>query len=102
MIIDLDIKRRRKKKKTRVPCVQPRIRWGGLTTARPFMIGLKLAATGACGSSGDVDNMWSKTTDCIMIATREVLGISRPVDTKRIGGGIERFKEKWKSRRFLC
>ncbi|KAG5572154.1 hypothetical protein H5410_061920 [Solanum commersonii] len=65
--MDLDIKRMKKKKKARVTCDQPRIRWGGLTTARPLMIGVKLAAMVSCGS-----------TDCIRIATREVLGVSRP------------------------
>lgn len=54
----------------------------------------------AWSSSEDVNNIWVKIANCIREADTDVLRVSKGmVDTKEIGGGMEKSKVKWKQRR---
>ena len=48
----------------------------------------------------DASSMWLTTADCIRVAAREVLGVTKGF-IKGTGGGMERFKVKWKLRKLL-
>ncbi|XP_060171841.1 uncharacterized protein LOC132603008 [Lycium barbarum] len=73
LVMDLAIKMTRKE---RVVEDRHRIRWGSLTTISALEMGEKLKDMGAWDSSGDATSMWDKTTSCIRVVAREVLGVS--------------------------
>ncbi|XP_075104915.1 uncharacterized protein LOC142179002 [Nicotiana tabacum] len=68
--MDLEIKRSRMK---RVGWRKPKIKWGNLTKE----LGEKLLSVRAWTSVGDASSMWSMTADCIRVAAREVLGVTK-------------------------
>ncbi|XP_070028890.1 uncharacterized protein LOC142161962 [Nicotiana tabacum] len=74
LVMDLEIKRSRRK---RVGCRQPKIKWGNLTKDKGQELWEKLLAMMAWISMGDASNMWSMTADCIRVASREVLGVTK-------------------------
>ncbi|XP_070010589.1 uncharacterized protein [Nicotiana sylvestris] len=72
--MDLEIKRSRRK---RTGCKKPMIKWVNLTKDKAQELGEKLLAMRAWMSMGGASSMWFKTADCIRVATREVLGVTK-------------------------
>ncbi|XP_070045911.1 uncharacterized protein [Nicotiana tomentosiformis] len=70
LVMDLEIMRKRRK---RAMYSQHRIKWGALTEAKAYELGVKLLTMGAWRSSGDVNFMWITTVQCIReVREREV------------------------------
>ncbi|XP_070004186.1 uncharacterized protein LOC142163483 [Nicotiana tabacum] len=74
LVMDLEIVRKRKKWDM---YGQPRIRWCALTYDKAQELGQKALAMGAWRISGDASCMWTTTIECIRLATRELLGVSK-------------------------
>nr|XP_016481350.1 PREDICTED: uncharacterized protein LOC107802379 [Nicotiana tabacum] len=74
LVIDVGIVIKKKKRFVRG---QPRIRRGALAKDNAHKLEGRLLAMGAWKSSRDGSAMWTTTTNCIMKATREVLGVSK-------------------------
>ncbi|XP_070025975.1 uncharacterized protein [Nicotiana sylvestris] len=74
LVIDVGIVIKKKKRFVRG---QPRIRRGALAKDNAHKLEGRLLAMGAWKSSRDASSMWTTTTNCIMKATREVLGVSK-------------------------
>ncbi|XP_075111551.1 uncharacterized protein LOC142181848 [Nicotiana tabacum] len=74
LVMDLEIKRSRRK---REGCRQPKIKWGNLTKDKAQELGEKLLAMNAWMSRGDTSSMWFTTANCITVAAREVLGVTK-------------------------
>ncbi|XP_016494814.2 uncharacterized protein LOC107814005 [Nicotiana tabacum] len=72
--MDLGIKRSRRK---RAGYRQPKIKWGNLTKDKAQELGETLLAMRAWMSMGDASSMWFRTADCIRVAVREVLGVTK-------------------------
>lgn len=80
LVIDLEIKRDRKKKTL---YDWSKIIWGGLTPTLSREKRKKFSGMGAWSSSEDVNNIWDKTASCIRVVTEVLRAL---VVTKEIGG----------------
>ncbi|XP_070055047.1 uncharacterized protein [Nicotiana tomentosiformis] len=74
IVMDLKITRTRRK---RAMYSQHMIKWRALTKAKAQELGVKLLTMGVWRSSGDASAMWTTTVQCIRVAAREVLGVSK-------------------------
>ncbi|XP_075102006.1 uncharacterized protein LOC142177415 [Nicotiana tabacum] len=74
LIMDLEIKRSRKK---RTVYRKSKIKWGNLTKDKAQELGEKLLAMRAWMSRGDASGIWFTTVNCIRVAAREVLGVTK-------------------------
>nr|XP_016476475.1 PREDICTED: uncharacterized protein LOC107798051 [Nicotiana tabacum] len=76
-VMDLEIMRKKRKRRKKATYRQYRINWGALTEAKAQELGVKLVTMGAWSSSGDASAMLTMTIQCIREAAREVLRVSK-------------------------
>ncbi|XP_075096233.1 uncharacterized protein LOC142174350 [Nicotiana tabacum] len=61
------------------------IKWGALMNEKAHELGRRLLAMRAWRSSGEASGMWTVTTNSIMKAAREVLGVLKGYSSKHKG-----------------